>query len=97
MINFKLLMTLSLYNYYSEENIECIFNWAPKDKQWWITGFNPEFDDPNEEDMVLIGKIDFSGYEELYRGLELSIEAKYTYLRDNILFDTDNYIVWVVW
>ena len=28
---------------------------------WWITAFNPEFDEPNCNDMVVIGSIDFVG------------------------------------
>ena len=45
-------------------------NWAPRIKQWWVTGFNPEFDKPNCNDMVAIGSIDVVGREEMYEGVE---------------------------
>lgn len=60
-IGFELPMTLSLYNYYSKDSIYNVFSWAPDDNQWWITGFNPSFPDPNPNDMVIVGTIDFSG------------------------------------
>lgn len=39
-VDFELLMTLSLYNYYSRNNIGHVFSWLPTTEQWWITGFN---------------------------------------------------------
>ena len=45
-VDFELPMTLNLYNYHSKDSIENIFCWAPDEqdeKQWWITGFNPDF------------------------------------------------------
>ena len=39
---------------YNEENniifIENIFCWAPNEEQWRITGFNPDFSDPNVDE-----------------------------------------------
>ena len=97
-IDFELPMTLGLYNHYDKDNIEYIFNWAPTEKQWWITGFNPEFDEPNSENMVLIGKINFAGYEEMYRGLQYAIENidKYKMYKNRMIFDKE-YTVWVIW
>lgn len=39
-IDFKVPMTLSLYNYYKKDDIDNIFSWSPRKEQWWITGFS---------------------------------------------------------
>jgi len=97
-IDFELPMTLGLYNCYGEDNIECIFNWAPSVKQWWVTGFNPEFDEPNCNDMVVIGSIDFEGREELIEGLiDTLSDDEYEELQDKIIFDEDEHTVWIIW
>lgn len=64
--SFTLPMTLNLYNYYGANNIENIFCWAPYEEQWWITGFNPKFNQPNVSKMVSIGSIDFIGREDMF-------------------------------
>ena len=81
-----------------KDDIDCLFNWAPTEKQWWITGFNPEFDEPKCNDMVVIGSIDFWGKEEMYEGLYDAINTtKMNYLKENILFDEDGHTVWIIW
>jgi hypothetical protein len=89
-------MSLNLYNYYSSTNIEPIFNWAPKEDQWWITGFNPGFDNPSAAGMAVLGSIDFSSKPEVY----LSIKAetlKESSLKKHVVFDDDDSIMWLVW
>ena len=92
-IDFELPMTLGLYNYYDEDDIDCLFNWAPTEKQWWITGFNPEFDEPKCNDMVVIGSIDFEGREEIKDGLMVALNGKYKNLKKNLVFDEDGHTV----
>ena len=65
-VDLTLPMTINLYNYYSEDNIENLFCWAPGEKQWWITGFNSKFDKPDCEKMVSLGTINFAGKEEMF-------------------------------
>ena len=48
-----------------------ILNRAPSVKQWWITAFNPEDKLTRSEDMVVVGKIDFSDYKNLYDSLNV--------------------------
>ena len=60
-------MTLNLYNYNVEKDIDCIYNYSPTSPQWWITAFNPEY--VGKVDVtkhVMIGSVDFSGNEEMY-------------------------------
>ncbi len=74
-----------------------VFDWMPDENQWWITGFNPEFDKPNPNDMVMVGNIDFSGREEMYENLRIAMEeAKNKKKREYLLFD-DNNTVWILW
>jgi len=100
-VDFELPMTLNLYNYHSKDSIENIFCWAPDEqdeKQWWITGFNPDFYfpiDPNQ--MVTLGSVDFTGYEDMYDALKRDILIKSPELLDFLIFDDDNHTVWVIW
>lgn len=93
-VDFELPMTLSLYNYYSSTNIDNVFNWAPDVEQWWITGFNTDFENPVPEDMVSIASIDFTGKETLFKGLMDSISNDY---REYFIFDEENHIAWILW
>jgi len=63
--------------------------------QWWITGFNPEFNDPNVKDMVSLDTIDFTGREDMYDALKDNMEnnSRNKYL----IFDEDGHTVWVIW
>ena len=98
-IDFRLPMTLNLYNYYGPEDIENVFCWAPKDDQWWITGFNNNFMNPVAEDMISVGTIDFSQKSDLFDALKSNVEG----LKDNedlkkyLIFDVEEPIVWFQW
>ena len=96
-IDYELPMTLYLYNYHSEDDIETVFNWEPKDEQWWITGFNPEFTEPVPEEMVVIGSIDFSSNKEVYNSFRKGPVRFVNMDGNNIVFDDENYKVWVIW
>lgn len=94
-IDFEVAMTLSLYNYYSENNIEHIFSWAPSNEQWWITGFNPNYMNVDVSKQVLVGMIDFSKHKDMYNSLKKQeVNNK---LRDFVIFDDDDFIVWINW
>ncbi|SDA32699.1 protein of unknown function [Ruminococcus sp. YE71] len=93
-------MTLSLYNYYSSDNIIPIYNWAPEEEQWWITGFNSNEYLPDPNKMVYIASVDFSGNALFYEAIKNADPNKdyhgYLYA-DNIIFDDKTKTVWFQW
>jgi hypothetical protein len=92
-VDFELPMTLSLYNC-SGGNVENVFSWVPDENQWWITGFNPEFTEPDPNVMVTIGSVDFTGYQDMYNSLKLTaIDEDY----NNLIFDDQYHTVWILW
>ena len=84
-------MQLYLYDYESGENI---FSWRPTDDQWWATGFNPEFTNPDPYDMTMICSVDFTDCEEM-------CEAFLTnYTNDEpiyVIFNECYETIWFVW
>lgn len=98
-------MTLSLYNYYSRNDIEHVFSWLPTIEQWWITGFNANFKNPNPSVMVSVGSVDLSSKTSIYDGLKSTkkvvlkdlTDAKYKLFKNNILLDDDTKTVWLIW
>lgn len=54
-------MTLTLYY-----KGKMIIQYKPSEKQWWITGFNPEYKDKNVDDLRAVYTIDFSSNTDMY-------------------------------
>lgn len=96
-IDFEVPMALSLYNYYSEDNIGNVFNWAPNEEQWWITGFNPKFDFniPVHGKMKMVAMIDLSEHIELYTGIIDSVYSKDANV--DFIFDEGDTKLWITW
>ncbi len=95
--DFKLPMTLSLYDYGSDRNNpNNIFRWAPTEKQWWITGFAPNFTTPDEKNMAIIGSVDFSDNVNMYNSF---VETNKNNLKQNqyLIFDDELHTVWIMW
>ena len=95
-------MTLNLYNYNGEKDIDCIYNYSPTDLQWWITGFNPEYvGKVDVTKYVMIGTVDFTGHEEMYEKLENTADKKdknYNIATEKYcIFDDDIKTVWIYW
>ena len=90
-IDFELPMTLSLFKR-TGDKIENIFGWAPKDDQWWITGFSPEYPEPDPNEMITICSVDFSKKAKMWESI---IEELSVY--DNIIYDNDLTTIWIVW
>ena len=61
-VDTNLYMTLQLTD--KEGNV--IFYYEPGDTQWWITGFNPAYQDMKAEDLIVQGTVDFSQNPELF-------------------------------
>jgi len=89
-------MTLNLYYYGGQNNIDDIFCWAPNSNQWWITGFNPDHMTISAQDMVVLGSIDCSGCPGMYASLKDKYENATTY-KDFLIFDEDGKTVWILW
>lgn len=104
-VDFEVPMTLSLYNYYSKNNIGHVFSWLPTTDQWWITGFNPNLKNPNPNVMVSVGSVDLSSKTSIYDGLKATKEKVLNDLtnenrglfKNNILLDDDTKTVWLIW
>ena len=95
--NLTLPMTLNLFNYNSDMNIEPIFAWSPTEPQWWITGFNPEhWGNVDVTKQVMVGSIDFSGREKLYDGFAEKCK-KDADLGKYVILDNDRKLAWICW
>ena len=81
---------LSLYKG-SGDQMESIFNWAPIEDQWWATGFNPEFTNPDPYDMTMICSVDFET-EYFYT----DFVATYRPHNEKIIFDGDYNMIWIM-
>ena len=93
-IDFEIPMQVSLYNY--DKHKKCftdnVFNWFPNQNQWWGTGFNWRYQDPDKDDMFVIGVVDLSQYEEIYQGFKTrKIKSK------SLLFDDHANKIWISW
>ena len=79
--------------------VESIFQWCPTEKQWWITGFNPEHlrDEVDVNKQAMICSIDFSDNVEMYKAFKNNISEKYPQLLTFLMFDKNNHIVWICW
>ena len=89
-------MKLNLYNK-CNGNIDTIFKWEPFEKQWWITGFNPEYE-PVVENQVMIGTLDLSEHEDMYNKLKTSYYDDDKETNDaNLFFDDEDSLVWIQW
>ena len=93
-INFELPMTLHLYNYHSKDNIEHVFSWKPVNKQWWITGFNPNYKNIDVRKNFVIATIDFSTKKDMYNSLKSQNDDLFN---NYLLFDDKTYKLWIYW
>ena len=87
----KLIMKLSLYDKSGRQ----IMKYEPRDPQWWITGFNPEYQDVKYQDLRVEGMIDFSKEPELWEAFisEYGDEA----LQRGICVDEKNKTIYYRW
>lgn len=89
--SFNMPMTLSLYKG-SGDQMESIFNWAPIEDQWWATGFNPEFTNPDPYDMTMICSVDFLN-EDLYKAFKINRKKD----NEQVIYDKDYHTAWIMW
>lgn len=86
-------MQVSLYNYDKDKKCftDNIFNWFPNREQWWGTGFNWHYQNPDKDDMFVIGVVDLSQYTNIYH--------KFKEEEDNhsLIFDDHTEKIWIPW
>ena len=90
-IDYEVPMYVSLYNYSSNRISENIFNWNPSISQWWGTGFNWRYQDPDYHKMIVIGKIVLDSQNNLYTLLKTCKQS------GEIIYDEHNKTVWIQW
>lgn len=85
----NLQMNLSLYD---KESKRWVFTYNPNDPQWWITGFNPKYQDKQATDLEVYGSIDFLEEPELW-------DAFYKKYKewDGWCFDEENHVAYYQW
>ena len=99
-------MTLFLYNKSNEDSFDSVFSWSPYTKQWWITGFNPQYiGNVNVNSLIMIGKIDMSmftdknGDNKLFSAFvnDMKTKKKNSVLLQYLYFDEDSSTIWIMW
>ena len=92
-VDFEIPMQVSLYNYdkNGKRFTDNIFNWFPNREQWWGTGFNWHYQNPNKEDMVVVGMIDLSQYTDIYYQLQKRKNNQ------RLIFDEHTEKIWISW
>lgn len=89
----KLIMNLSLYDKSGKQ----IMKYEPGDPQWWITGFNPEYQDVNYKNLRVEGMIDFSKEPELWEAFCNEYEGAYSIKGVQICIDKENKMLHYRW
>ncbi len=85
----NLHMTLKLYD---NRNGEWVFFYNPDEPQWWITGFNPEYQDRDANELDVYGSIDFSEEPELWKAFFDEYRG-----REGWCFDEENMVAFYWW
>ena len=85
----NLYMTLNLYD---KRTGKLIFTYNPSDPQWWITGFNPKYQDWDDSYLEVMGSIDFSEEPEMWEAFlkEYGKEGGWC-------FDEENMVAYYQW
>ena len=89
----RLKMSCSLYHK-TNDGYSTIYNWYPKDRQWWTTGFQPDEYGWNQDELGQIASVKFDDPDmyDAFKGFyNVSDERK------NIVFDDEENRVWLVW
>lgn len=92
-IDYEVPMYVSLYNYDYKKNCvkDNVFNWNPSINQWWGTGFNWRYTEPDYNKMVMVGSICLKKDSNLYYSFKNSIADK------SFIFDDATTTLWIQW
>ena len=77
LVDTSLAMSMTLI--LKDNNGNTIFNYKPSEKQWWVNGFNPYWQDVQASELIANYTVDFSGKEGMYSAFIKSDD----YLRNN--------------
>ena len=92
----SLISMLYLYNTEDDGSVEKVFSWEPTTKQWWITGFNPEYaGEVDVHTLTSVGCIDMSNSEEMYEALTNVSKSSKEDKWDNMYTDDKTHTVWI--
>ena len=76
-------LNLNMSLYITDNNDNTLVNYTPGDPQWWVTGFNPKYQDVDEKDLTVFGVVDFSKNDYLWKAFKdeyKKFEKNYTYM-----------------
>lgn len=90
-IDYEVPMRVSLYNYESNSVKDNVFNWNPSIDQWWGTGFNWRYTEPDFNKMIMVGSICLKKANDLYYSFKNSIADKH------FIFDDATTTIWIQW
>ena len=97
-VDYNLAMPMQLYLYECNgQDIDNVFSWNPNDKQWWITGWNPQY--VNKVDVkktVSVGCVDFVGHEDMYNELKENTITN-SDINGYMIFDDQSVKAWLCW
>ena len=77
---------------YDKNTGEKIFHYHPSDYQWWITGFNPDYQDYKAEDLEVYGSFDFSKEKDMWDAFYEQYNGE-----EGWCFDEENKTAYYVW
>ncbi|WP_133051129.1 RHS repeat-associated core domain-containing protein [Ruminiclostridium hungatei] len=69
--NLALPMSLALYDKKGNQ----IFTWTPNENNWWITGFNPNYQNVRASDLVVYGNMNFSQHKDWYDNFKKTVDG----------------------
>jgi hypothetical protein len=95
-VDFYLPMTLHLYQEKTSSEYNTVYNWAPIEEQWWITGFEPQMQMHDPSDLIMINSIDFSEKTEIYKAVKDEVLSN-VLLSQYVIFDDSELTLWIIW
>ena len=87
-------MSCSLYHK-SNGGYSAIYNWYPKDRQWWTTGFQPDEYMWNHDELGQIASVKFDD-SDMYSAFKREYD-NHIIEGSRIVFDDNKYKVWLIW
>ena len=66
-----------------------LFDYTPKEKQWWINGFDPSNQNAYANNLALTVTIDFSKYPDMYRAFKdaMKLDDRWTFSNMQATYD----------
>ena len=94
-VDFLSTMQLSTYAYSKGTVYGSYYNWDPvHDKQWWITAFDWKHPNPNPDNLVTVGKVNFGSREGMASKVEKATKSEKI---NDVILDEDNNTIWIMW